>query len=357
MKPLKMNPLQLARQALAPESASREGTEERRVLQLFRNRAELKKAYSELQDEIHRLKDRLKQQEGATARVQEILDHVEQRLGSADTGYPTMVFYQLRRLWSVGAGILSEFGRDLERQQLERERRTFLAEVNRRQFARRQQAEAQQRQAETEAADAAQRTLRLERERASLTRPWHHFKRKSVGLQLAAARATQSASEVALADSRSALEVVLSDGEVPFPGLSLDARRTVNLALIAYAEILNSRLTDSPLLVQARAAVLRREPSDEYGDRSECEALIAGIVEAMEKLEQRTSVGQEIKERTESLQKSAAYASAEDTIPRPETLLASAGDVMLRAPKGSRAPVAANVLAEDSWDIFRAMLR
>ena len=71
MKPLKMNPLQLARQALAPESASREGTEERRVLQLFRNRAELKKAYSELQDEIHRLKDRLKQQEGATARVQE----------------------------------------------------------------------------------------------------------------------------------------------------------------------------------------------------------------------------------------------------------------------------------------------
>ncbi len=47
--------------------------EDRRVLALFRNRAELKKAYGELQEEIYRLKDRIKQQEGATQRVQEML--------------------------------------------------------------------------------------------------------------------------------------------------------------------------------------------------------------------------------------------------------------------------------------------
>ena len=48
-----------------------------RVLHLFRNRAELKKAYSGLQDELQRLKDRIKQQEGATARVQEMLQGLE----------------------------------------------------------------------------------------------------------------------------------------------------------------------------------------------------------------------------------------------------------------------------------------
>ena len=47
--------------------------EEDRVLTLFRNRAELKKAYGALEDEIYRLKDRIKQQEGATQRVQEML--------------------------------------------------------------------------------------------------------------------------------------------------------------------------------------------------------------------------------------------------------------------------------------------
>ena len=51
-----------------------------RVLHLFRNRAELKKAYSALQDEVQRLKDRIKQQEGATARVQEMLQGLEARL-------------------------------------------------------------------------------------------------------------------------------------------------------------------------------------------------------------------------------------------------------------------------------------
>src|SRR6516165_9008104 len=80
--------------------------EDERVLALFRNRAELKKAYTELQDEVHRLKDRIKQQEGATARVQEMLGSLESRLGLVETAYPALVFYQLRALWQTGREIL-----------------------------------------------------------------------------------------------------------------------------------------------------------------------------------------------------------------------------------------------------------
>ena len=36
------------------------GEEDHRVMALFKNRAELKKAYGELEDEIYRLKDRIK---------------------------------------------------------------------------------------------------------------------------------------------------------------------------------------------------------------------------------------------------------------------------------------------------------
>ena len=43
-------------------------------MQLFQNRAGLKKAHADLKDEFHLLRDRLKQQEGATIRVQEQLD-------------------------------------------------------------------------------------------------------------------------------------------------------------------------------------------------------------------------------------------------------------------------------------------
>jgi hypothetical protein len=76
--------------------------EDHRVLALFRNRAELKKAYGGLQEETFRLKDLLKQQEGATQRVQEMLNTLEGRLGAAETAYPALVFYQLRHLWQTG---------------------------------------------------------------------------------------------------------------------------------------------------------------------------------------------------------------------------------------------------------------
>src|SRR5258706_12124473 len=104
--------------------------DEGRVLALFRNRAELKKAYGELKEEICRLKDRVKQQEGATLRVQEMLNALETRLGMSDTAYPALVFYQLRRLWQSARELIEQFVADLVRQQDERERRQHLAEHN-----------------------------------------------------------------------------------------------------------------------------------------------------------------------------------------------------------------------------------
>src|SRR5262249_62434270 len=91
--------------------------EDHRVLELFRNRAELKKAYGELEEETYRLKDLVKQQEGATQRVQEMLSTLEARLGATDTAYPALVFYQLRRLWQSGRELITQFVPGLVRQE------------------------------------------------------------------------------------------------------------------------------------------------------------------------------------------------------------------------------------------------
>jgi hypothetical protein len=350
-----INPISLARQALSPSAAERE--EEQRVLQLFRNRAELKKAYTELQDEIHRLKDRLKQQEGATARVQELLAELEGRLGAPETAYPVLVFYQLRRLWNGGVEMLRSFADDLERQQVERERRMFVAETNRQQFERRQRCEAALREVELEAAEAAQQHARLERELRGLNRPWHHFRRREVEERLAAANSLRILTDSRLAEARAAFEAVLAEGEAPFPGLSLEARRSANLAIVAYAEILCLRLARTPLLALARAAVLRRDPADEYGGRPECEALMAEIGRGQVLLSQRLDVGVELRARTERLQRTARYRSEEDTIPEPESAAPTAGDVLARPAQGARAPQLPNVLADDVWDVYRILLR
>lgn len=334
-----------------------EDEEDRRVMLLFRNRAELKKAYGELQDELFRLKDRMKQQEGATARVQEMLAALEARLSEPETAYPALVFYQLRRLWQDGHELLERFVADLTRQQQERERRLHLAEHNRRQFARRREITERLRGAETRAAEAHARVAELQRARASLTRIWHFFKRREIERQLQAARAEAGSADLALEDARAAAERLGQEPVPEFPGLSLEARRAINLAAIAYAEVLCLRLVHTPLVTLAREATARREVVDDYGSRAECEALMAEIARARRILRERTNVAREVKERSERLRELARYRHPADTAPAAESLAFGEGDVLAGRPVGAAAARMPNVLAEDTWDLFRVLLR
>jgi hypothetical protein len=331
--------------------------EDHRVLALFRNRAELKKAYGELQEEIYRLKDRIKQQEGATQRVQEMLSALEGRLGLSETAFPALVFYQLRRLWQTGHELVEKFVAELVAQQDERERRQHLAEHNRRVFAKRQSAEQRLRSAEQLAAEEAARVSDLEGQRSRLQRFWHYFKRRALEQTISHARATAAAAGVALGAAREAAEEIAREPVPEFPGISLEARRAINIAAIAYAEVLCLRLARTQLVMQAREATRHREATDEYGARTECEALMKQIERADELLRGRASLAQEVKQRSERLQQVARYRAATDAAPSAESLAFSEGDALGGTPAGLAAARMPNVLAEDTWDLYRVLLR
>jgi hypothetical protein len=331
--------------------------DDHRVLALFRNRAELKKAYGELQEEIYRLKDRVKQQEGATQRVQEMLTALEGRLGLAETAFPALVFYQLRRLWQTGHELLERFVAELAAQQEERERRQHLAEHNRRVFAKRQAADQRLRGAERLVAEEGGRLADLEGRRARLRRFWHYFKRRALEHTISQARTAAADAEAALAAARAAVEEIEAEPLPEFPGVSLDARRAINIAAIAYAEVLCLRLARTQLVAQAREATRHREATDEYGSRAECEALMQQIERAGDLLRGLVNVSQEVKQRSDRLKQVARYRAATDTAPAPESLAFSEGDALAGAPSGLAAARMPNVLAEDTWDLYRVLLR
>src|SRR5450432_508064 len=104
--------------------------EDERLMQLFQNRAGLKKAYADLKDEFHLLRDRLKQQEGATIRIQEQLDGLGDLLADLRSGFGALVFFQLRALWKTCHQQLSTFAADLTRQQEAREIAKHKADVD-----------------------------------------------------------------------------------------------------------------------------------------------------------------------------------------------------------------------------------
>jgi hypothetical protein len=316
-----------------------------RLLHLFRNRAELKKAYSGVQDELQRLKDRIKQQEGATARVQEMLQALESRLTAPETGYPTLVFYQLRELWALGRTLLTQFVAELAEQQEERERRAFLSDYNRRQFDRRQGIDANLREAEGRAADARTAASEIEQRLHGLRAFWHYFKRRALRQKLQAANLNTLMCVQDLESARAAREALDAESPPEFGGLSLQTRRAINLAAVGYAQILCDRLVPTSLLEPARVAAGRREPPrDDYGERSRCEKMMADIQRARGLLQQRGNLSQEIKQRSDHLQELAKYRNDSDTVPVADSLTATVEG-------GSK------VLSDDMWEIYRALLR
>ena len=331
--------------------------EDGRVVELFRSRAELRKQHDELGQEVQRLRDRLKQQEGATARVQEMIEGLERRLESADSGLSTLVFYHLRALWGDGREIIGLLVKDLAAKQEERERKAFALEGNRRQFQQRKDSEQQLRQAETSVVGARQLLSALDARIAKLDKWWHRWQRPKVLAQRPALQAALEAADAELQAARARCEAIEKAGAGEFPGISVEARRAINLAAIGCAEVLCLRLARTNLVAAARAAMSKREATEYYGDLAACVSIMSDIVKARNLLKQRAGITQEVAQRSERLRSTAAYLGDFETVPIPESCSVSQGDVIAHGSQGVTSSRLPNVVAEDTWDLFKVMLR
>ena len=167
---------------------------------------------------MQRLRDRLKQQEAATGRVQEMFESLEKRLEAADTGLSTLVFYHLRALWADGREIIGLLVQDLAAKQEERERKAWALEGNRRQFQQRQAAEQQLRQAESLMVAARQQLAAFDARLAKLNKWWHRWQRPKVAAQRPALQAGGRCRRSQPVGARARCEQIEKAGAGEFPG-------------------------------------------------------------------------------------------------------------------------------------------
>ena len=111
-----------------PENEKEQDSE--KLLDLYWNRAELKKEFAALRDEKFKLVDRIKHHEGATARVQQKLDHLESLLLDPEWVYNVVTFFQLRRLSMSCAGKIARFAEQLKQQREQRQQNKALFNWN-----------------------------------------------------------------------------------------------------------------------------------------------------------------------------------------------------------------------------------
>jgi hypothetical protein len=328
------------------------------LLQLYWNRAELKKELSRLQDERHKLLEQLRSHEATFARHHEQLLHLEEFLGNPETGAHALVYFQLRSLWRATSAKVARFAQQLQQQQTDREQRRHQLEFDR---TRRQQVADFDRRiaAARSRADTLDAQVKLQEAQLEQMRGfWNYGRRRRLSEEIASEREQWdlAVTEVTdLSDDRTALE---EKAPPAFDGISIDGRRIVNTAVIAYAQQLVAQLSSGGgLAVLAKETTSKRVFDTKYGTREECSRLMVLLREALAAIKSEKDNLSVLKERTEALRAIAAYRSDADTVPLTDSIgtMPPPPAPVSGLETGNKAGV--NVLVDDYWDLYQALLQ
>lgn len=336
---------------------SRTAEEDERLLRLYWNRAELKKELSRLRDERHTLLERIRAQEAAAARSVEQLQVLEEYLGNPDIAVHALVYFQLRALWRLASAKLARFGRLLQQQQADREHRRQLIEFD--QERRRQLADFDRRiQDARSQADILEGQLKLmEAKLAAMRGFWNYFRRRRLleEIELERAQWDTAATQVTdLSDDRANAEAMPAP---PFAGISIEGRRVVNTAVIAYAQQLATSLSQGGLALLAKETTTKRLFDVHYGGREDCARLTGLLRQALAALKDENEDLGGLKERTDALRAGASYRSDADTVPLTDSIgtLPAPSAPVSGLESVNRAGV--NVLVDDYWDLYQALMQ
>jgi hypothetical protein len=81
------------------------------------------------------------------------------------------------------------------------------------------------------------------------------------------------------------------------------------------------------------------------------------ISRGLRQIQARDNLAREVRKRSERLKQFSRYRNPADTAPTTDSIAYSEGDVMSAEAGGGGASRIPNVLAEDTWDLFRVLLR
>src|SRR4051812_6553479 len=280
---------------------ARQPEQDERLLQLFWNRAELKKELTRLQDERLKMLEQMRNQETATARAKEHVQVLEEYLGNPEIAVHALVYFQLRAVWRTAGARLGRFAEQLKQQQTDREQRRQVIEFD--QTRRRELADFDRRIHDARSrADMLDAQIKLmDAKLAAMRGFWNYFGRRRLAEEIEAERAQwdQAVTLVTdLSDDRTNLE------ETPppdFGGISIDGRRVVNTAVIAYAQQLVTALASGGLAMLAKETTSKRLFDVRYGSPTECARLMTQLRDSLVMLKDENENLGGLKERTDAL--------------------------------------------------------
>lgn len=297
------------------KGAQEEPQDNDKLVDLFRNRAELKKEFAALRNEKYQLQDRIKQHQGATARVQQKMDHLENLLLDPEWVHNVVVFYQLRRLATHCNVKLARFAEELKQKREQRAHGKVVDAWNSERAAR----------AETLNSEINEHRLQTQLHEDQLQSERHGlmtmggFSRLFKGKRLATKIAEiESQIDIGQAKERELLKELENIHNLSPPdqeGLNVAAKRSINFMILSFAQQLYLTFEEDALATLAREASEKSVGAINYGTKFECDEILKRIEKRWDNLENVTDFAEVLQKRAKFLAKNAVFRHSDDVIP------------------------------------------
>jgi len=291
-----------------------------KLVDLFRNRAELKKEFAAQRNEKYQLQDRIKQHEGATARVQQKMDHLESLLLDREWVHNVVAFYQLRRLAAHCNVKLSRFAEQLKQQ---REERAYSSVLNKWNERRDEQAA----RVEQEIGEQRLQTQLLEdqsqNERHKLTTMngvAKLFRKSEAEAEIDAIAARIELGQAKENDLLFALEKIHNLDPPNQKGLDKATKRSINFMILAFIQHLYLIFEEDGLAAMAKEASEKSVGAVNYGTKYECDVIIERIEKRWDSMDSVTEYADVLKRRAKLISEHAVFRNDDDVIPASGTV-------------------------------------
>lgn len=324
-----------------------------KLVDLFRNRAELKKEFAALRDEKYQLQDRIKEHRGATERVQQKLNHLEALLLDPEWVHNVVVFYQLRRLAAHCEAKLERFAEELKTQREQRVQNKVLVAWNesRKVDIARVHGQVGEHRMHVQSLED-----RLQAERHKLATMGAVGKLVRGRAQAASVDKLESdlvAAQAAEGNLLLELERIEKLEPPAHMGLDIAAKRSINFMILALAQQLYLEYAEDNLAGLAKEASDKSVGAVNYGSRADCDELLELIARRRERVEGAGDSAGILKKRASLIAKHALFRNDDDAVPVPGTV----ATVFRVDANGVVSQADANLLGENYFGVARVLSR
>lgn len=328
------------------------------VVELFQSRNLLKRELDTAVAERDVLRADVEDLRKRYDETQRQLSTLEQVLGDPEKGQSAVLYYRLRAIWDTCRQQLKAMAEDMSgrQEQLESGKHTETAEQRR-------AAKLQEMQRLVEMVERNRQSLEsaiaeMEAQIIKLKRFWHRKKRESLQQQIDSTREKLAPLGKRKMELMASLEAARKEPITAFSGISIPARRAINLAILAMAQYLYLHFTENNIAQMARSSGTKPVGDVNYGMPNDCLAIGAQLREVVLKLRADAARPEKLKLRVEYLRQKVTYTGAEDTVPEESSM-----DYML--PSAANSPgvdtnanaMPVNVLSQNYWDVQSLLLK